>query len=75
MTQTDTNLAPAAQGTMVALTALYVDMRPAEIPGILWERLTVAAALADLCALLGEPIPPAVLASLGAHATVMAVPS
>lgn len=59
----------------MALTVLYVDMRHAEIPGILGERLTVAVVLADLCALLGEPIPPAVLASIEAHATVMAVPS
>jgi hypothetical protein len=60
---------------MAALTAQYVDMCEPEIPGILGERLTVAAVLADLCTLAGEPIPPAVLASIGAHGTVMAVPS
>ncbi len=75
MTQTDATPAPAAQGTMVALTALYVDMCYAEIPGILGERLAVAAVLADSCALLGERIPPTVLAGIGAHATGTVVPS
>ncbi len=58
---------PTAQtATIALLCARYVAMlEDAGIPTPLQQELNVAAVLADLCALAGEPIPPAVLASIG----------
>ncbi len=58
--------APAASGSMAELSRRYVRMLEHEMPDVLRQELTVAAVLADLCELAGEPIPPAFLASLDA---------
>ncbi len=65
-------LTPAATvpGIVAALTARYVAMLEHEMPDVLGQELTVAAVLADLCALAGEPIPPAFLASLDSSTAV-----
>jgi len=59
----------ARTATIAPLCARYVAMlEDAGIPYPLQQELTVAAVLADLCALAGEPMPEQVLASLGTAA-------